>query len=79
MSTQETEVIHQLRAIFQGRGLDAPSMSPTTALDRTLGLESLDFAELAVRLEGVYGRDPFSEPNVPPIQTIADLARLYVA
>jgi acyl carrier protein len=48
-------------------------------LDTSLGLESIDFAELAVRLESEFGKDPFSTGDIPPIRTIADLAALYMA
>ena len=44
---------------------------------RSLGLESLDFAEVVVRLEQVFGKDPFSEGTIPEVRTLHDLCTLY--
>ena len=76
MSPNEEIVIAQIREVFANKGLTAPPLTPQTALDRSLGLESLDFAELAIRLEQVCGTDPFAS-SVPAISTVADLAALY--
>ena len=76
MTQREQIVIEQIRQVFANKGLTAPALNPQTALDRSLGLESLDFAELAIRLEQVCGKDPFVS-GVPPISTVADLAALY--
>jgi acyl carrier protein len=76
MTPREKIVIEQIREVFANKGLDPPPLSPQTALDRSLGLESLDFAELAIRLEQVCGKDPFAS-SVPAISTVADLAALY--
>ena len=70
-------VIDELQHVFDGKGLAAPELGPDTVLDSSLGLESMDFAELVVRLEGVFGKDPFGQAETPEIRTIADLARLY--
>jgi hypothetical protein len=51
-------------------------LGPETVLDTSLGLESIDFAELAVRLETEFDKDPSAIDDVPPIRTIADLAAL---
>lgn len=77
MSPTEKKVIDEIRAVFANKGLTAPEITPQSPIDLSLGLESLDFAELAVRLEMVFGRDPFLEPNVPPLRVVADLAALY--
>jgi acyl carrier protein len=66
-----------IRAVFANRRQESPALGPDTALDRSLGLESIDFAELAVRLEREFGADPFADGDVPPIRTIRDLAALY--
>ena len=39
-------------------------LSLRTPLDATLGLDSLDYAELVVRLEGAFGVDPFASGGV---------------
>jgi acyl carrier protein len=71
------KVIAELREVFRNRKLTSPALGPETVLDASLGLESLDFAELVVRLEQVFGRDPFAQGAIPEIVTIRDLASLY--
>jgi acyl carrier protein len=71
------KVVSELEAVFRGKGLTAPPLSPLTVLDSSLGLESLDFAELVVRLEEIFGKDPFAQVELPQVSTIADLSRLY--
>ena len=77
MLPTEKAVIEQLRQIFERKNLTPPDLSPESPVDASIGLESIDFAELVVRLEGVYGSDPFASGDVPQLQTIADLAALY--
>jgi acyl carrier protein len=79
MNGHETRVANAIREVFANKGQSAPELGPDTVLDTSLGLESIDFAELAVRLESEFGKDPFASGDVPPIRTIADLAALYVA
>lgn len=79
MSPTEQKVIDEIKAVFTNKGLAAPEITPRSPIDLSLGLESLDFAELAVRLEMAFGRDPFSESTVPPLRVVADLAALYEA
>ncbi len=76
MTANEEVVCEQIREVFANKGQTAPSLTAETMLDLSLGLESLDFAELAIRLEGALGKDPFAS-SVPPIATVADLAKLY--
>jgi acyl carrier protein len=71
------KVIAELQEVFRNRKLAPPALGPETVLDASLGLESLDFAELVVRLEQVFGRDPFAQGAIPEIATIRDLASLY--
>jgi len=71
------KVIAELQEVFRNRKLAPPALGPETVLDASLGLESLDFAELVVRLEQVFGRDPFAQGAIPEIVTIRDLASLY--
>lgn len=77
MSPTEAKVVEHIKAIFEAKGLEAPPINENSPIDGTLGLESLDFAELAVRLEEEFGRDPFSDGALPPLNTVADLAALY--
>jgi acyl carrier protein len=77
MTAAELTVIKVLNEVMTGKGLAALALRPETALDGRLGLESLDFAELVVRLEEITGKDPFSSATVPQVQTISELAALY--
>lgn len=70
-------VTENLIAVFRSKGQAPPPIGPETALDHTLGLESLDYAELVVRLEEDLGVDPFARGAVGGLQTVADLVSLY--
>jgi acyl carrier protein len=73
----QDKVIEQLTEVYRNRQLVPPPLGPETAFDGSLGLESLDFAELIVRLEQVFGKDPFAEGSILEVKTIGDLAALY--
>lgn len=75
--TTEARVIAAFQEVFKNKGLAAPSLTATSRLDGSLGLESLDFAEIVVRLEGEFGKDPFSGGMPQQITTLGDLVALY--
>ena len=77
MRSVEATVIEQIKEICAIKGVTADNIDANSPVDERLGLDSLDFAELAVRLEGIFGRDPFAEGEVPNLSTVADLAALY--
>jgi Phosphopantetheine attachment site len=52
------------------------SLGPDTVLDQ-LGLESLDFAQVVIRMEEITGKDPFATGTEYQIKTLSDLAVLY--
>ena len=66
---EETLVAKDLSA--QGLDLDSP-------VDSTLGLDSLDWAAVVVRIELETGVDPFAEGTVGSLKTVSDLVDLYV-
>ena len=70
-------VVEEFRTVFKNKGLVPPAMSAETVLDGSLGLESLDFAEVVMRLEQVFGTDPFGGDTIPEVNTLADLCALY--
>ncbi len=70
-------VIQEFSTVFKNKGLKPPPLSRETILDGSLGLESLDFAELVLRLEQVFGTDPFSSGTIPEVRTLGDLCLLY--
>ena len=71
-------VIGEFRTVFKNKGIEPPAMSNETILDGSLGLESLDFAEVVMRLEQVFGKDPFSGDTIPEVSTLADLCALLL-
>ena len=78
MANDVSEQILQVFAeVFRNKGLPVPVMTSETALDGSLGLESLDFAVVVVRLEEIFGIDPFADGVPADVRTVADLARLY--
>ena len=72
----EMIVIGILQQIMREKNLESSRLSAGTRLDASLGLDSLDFAEAVIRLEGVTGKDPFAR-GVQPVTTIRELASLY--
>ena len=56
-----------------------PSAKPADPKERLFGgesgMDSLDLAELIVRLEGIFGTDPFSRGQ--SVQTVAELIAFY--
>jgi acyl carrier protein len=76
-SLAEAKVIACIAEVFENKGEAAPPLGPDTGLDASLGLDSLDFAELVVRLEACFGRDPFAQGVSERVATVAELARLY--
>jgi acyl carrier protein len=73
----EAKVIESIAEVFRNKGEAPPLLGPETRLDASLGLDSLDFAELVVRLEERFGADPFARGAPPRIHSVAELARLY--
>ena len=71
------KVVEEFGVVFKNKGLSLPALSAETVLDGSLGLESLDFAELVMRLEQVFGKDPFSGETIPEVRTLGDLCSLY--
>ena len=70
-------VIRCIAEVFTNKSLPVPELSADTPLGESLGLSSLDYAELVVRLEVEFGRDPMSAGELPDFRSVGDLARLY--
>jgi acyl carrier protein len=77
ISPNESLVIEVMLKIFERKGLDPPLLGPDTPLDGSLGLESLDFAEMVILLEEATGKDPFAEGMAQPVRTLGELAAMY--
>ena len=70
-------IIRCLEEVFRNKGVEPPALSGETELTPALGLSSLDYAELVVRLEAAFGFDPFAEGVASEIRTAGDMAALY--
>ncbi len=75
--TAVSNVAAAIAGVLVRKGLTAPALDASTPLDGSLGLDSLDFAEVIVRLEQTFGFDPFAERAVDRLATLGDLAALY--
>jgi acyl carrier protein len=66
-----------VRSIFAAKKLPAPAIrDETLLLDGTIPIDSLDLAEIVVRMTEACRCDPFKDGFVP-FQTAGELIRLY--
>lgn len=77
MGTSLQRVIRCVEEVFRNKGLEPPAVAPTTEFTPDFGLDSLDYAELVVRLEQEFGFDPFASGAVREVRTASDLAAVY--
>ena len=61
------------------KGLHIANLGLDSPVDRTLGLDSLDWAAVVVRLEIETDIDPFAAGTPYQLATVADLVDFYVA
>lgn len=66
-----------LQEVFRSIGKKPPDIHQETQLDASLGLQSLDYAELVAKLEEEFGFDPLASGIPPGLETVGDLAALY--
>jgi len=77
MSDSVTSVMNCIREVFAGKGQIPPPLEPQTAIDESLGLRSLDIAELVIRLDGEFGWEPLAQGLDLRSVSIERLARIY--
>jgi acyl carrier protein len=66
-----------LKSVLAAKKLPTPSISDNSELlDGSIDLDSLDLAEIVVRLTRASGYDPFEQGFVP-FRTVGELVRLY--
>jgi len=61
------------------KGLEIPDLGLASPVDRELGLDSLDWAAVVVRMEIETGIDPFAAGTPYQLKTVADLVDFYAA
>jgi acyl carrier protein len=66
-----------IRETLTAKRLAVPVLGLTTPIDRTLGLDSLDWAVVVVRLEEETGVDPFRKGVSRELRTVADQVEVY--
>lgn len=70
------ELVDLIRQILARHQLTIAEIQANDLLYRgSVGLDSLDLAELSVQLELRYGRDPFTAGQM--VRTFGELARFY--
>lgn len=75
-SQNQEQVVQLLTEVFVSKGLTAPALGPDTVLDQ-IGLESLDFAQVVIRMEEQTGKDPFASGEDLQVRLLSDFAALY--
>jgi hypothetical protein len=72
----QSQIIELLSEVFEMKGMTTPELVPETVLDQ-IGLESLDFAQVVIRMEELTGKDPFASGGDFQIRTLSDLSAMY--
>jgi acyl carrier protein len=71
-------VLEAIRQTLKAKGVKPPAtLDLSTPIDGSLGLDSLDWATVIVRLEEKTGVDPFEKPVERELKSIQDLIALY--
>jgi acyl carrier protein len=76
-SSSLATIVDTMREVYRNKNLEPPVLNAETPLDNSIGLDSMDFAELVVRLESKFGFDPFASGTPPRLQKIGDLVDFY--
>lgn len=76
MSKTIDVVIQTISEVLKENGAEAKAMSAASEVLRDTGLDSLALAEVVVRLEERFQKDPFQNGFIH-FRTIEELSRLY--
>ena len=71
-------VVETISAIMAERGLDTDGINESAKLVDTLGLKSMDIAQIVLILEDELETDPFQDIPITSIRTVGDLIGAYV-
>lgn len=72
------QVVRQTIAdLLDEQGLDNPGIEDDAKLVDTLGLKSMDIAQVVLVLEDELDADPFQEIPITSIRTVGDLIQAY--
>jgi len=73
----EEMVTSTIAAVMAARDLDPGGIEPLARLSETLGLRSLDLAQIVLTLEDDLNIDPFQTIPITSIRTVGDLTDAY--
>ena len=73
------QVVAAIAAVMSQRGLDTAGIAPEAKLSDTLGLKSMDLAQIVLNLEDDLETDPFQTIPITSIRTVGDLINAYSA
>lgn len=76
LTVNQERIAELLKEVFESKGITAPALGPDTVLDQ-IGLESLDFAQVVIRMEELTGKDPFASGEDLQIKLLSEFAALY--
>lgn len=74
----EEAVEATIAEIMAARDLDPSAIDLTAKLSETLGLRSMDLAQIVLTLEDDLNTDPFQQIPITSIRTVGDLTRAYL-
>lgn len=67
-----------IASIMTARDLDPGAIAPLAKLSETLGLRSMDLAQIVLTLEDDLNTDPFQAIPITSIRTVGDLTQAYL-
>jgi hypothetical protein len=76
ITENQGRILELLSEVFAMKGMTIPTLAPETVLDQ-IGLESLDFAQVVIRMEEITGKDPFASGGDFQIRTLSDFSAMY--
>jgi len=67
-----------IAVVMTARDLDPDGIAPGSKLSETLGLRSMDLAQIVLTLEDDLNTDPFQAIPITSIRTVGDLTQAYL-
>ena len=71
-------IFETISTLMAQRGLETAGLDKTAKLVDTLGLKSMDIAEVVLLLEDELEIDPFQEIPITSVRTVGDLINAYL-
>lgn len=71
-------ILQIIRETAEAKGVSLSHLGLDSPVDGSLGLDSLDWAAVVVRVELETGIDPFAVGKTRELRTVSDLVDLYM-